>query len=97
MAKRSRTVNQITGIPHYRPIFRGPLASVSNGTARGQILARPWVLGEDMSDISVGAQDLANMGARDDPLKEGMVAQDPDNLNDQWFINKEYFDKNYEA
>jgi len=49
---------------------------------------RPYVVGEDMSGISVSAEDTLEEG--------GMIARNPENHKDQWYVGKEFFLKNYE-
>lgn len=50
---------------------------------------RPYVYGEDLSTISVSAED--------DPLTDmGMVARNPSNHKDQWYVARAYFDDNFE-
>lgn len=50
---------------------------------------RPYVPGEDMSGISVNAEDT--------PEEGGMIAWNPDNPADQWYVAKKFFEDNYEA
>ena len=56
---------------------------------KGTILLRPYILGEDMSKFSVNVVD-------DPPSDMGMVAQNPQNPADQWYVARQYFDNNYE-
>ena len=50
---------------------------------------RPYVPGEDLSGVSVSA--------RDDPETDrGMIARNPDKHDDQWYVAKAYFFKNFE-
>jgi len=49
---------------------------------------RPYVLGEDMKGISVSPEDLLEEG--------GMIAINPDNSKDQWYVTKKFFNENYE-
>jgi len=50
---------------------------------------RPYVKGEDLTNISVSAED--------NPENDmGMIARNPDNHDDQWYVAREYFDKNLE-
>jgi len=54
------------------------------------ILARPYVKGEDLTGVSVSD--------RDDPETDmGMIAQDMENENDKWYINRNFFEENYES
>ena len=47
---------------------------------------RPYVLGEDMTDISVSVEDTPELG--------GMIAIGADN-NAKWYVSKTFFDKMY--
>lgn len=49
---------------------------------------RPYVPGEDMTGISVSAVDTLKVG--------GMIARNPVNHEDQWYVAKEYFLDNLE-
>jgi hypothetical protein len=44
---------------------------------------RPYVPGEDLTDISVSSQDT--------PQDGGMIARNPDNHSEQWYVNEAYF------
>jgi hypothetical protein len=48
---------------------------------------RPYVPGEDMSGISVNAEDTPEPG--------GMIAVNPSNPKDQWYVAKKFFEDNY--
>jgi len=48
---------------------------------------RAYVKGEDLSKISVADVD-------DPETDMGMVARNPDNHDDQWYVAREYFNKN---
>lgn len=50
---------------------------------------RPYIPGEDLSNISVNAEDTPEQG--------GMIAVNLDNPKDQWYVAKQFFEKNYEA
>lgn len=50
--------------------------------------ARPYEPGEDLSAVSVSKEDTPDNG--------GLIAMNPDNPKDQWFINAEYAAKNLE-
>lgn len=56
---------------------------------KGVTKMRPYVNGESLEGVSVSEVD--------DPSQGGMIACDPDNDADKWFVSKDYFDKNYEA
>jgi len=50
---------------------------------------RPYVKGEDMTNICISPED--------DPENDmGMVARNPKNSNDQWYVARAYFDDNLE-
>lgn len=48
---------------------------------------RPYVPGEDLVDISVSATDT--------PAPGGMVARNPENHADQWYVAADYFGDNF--
>lgn len=51
---------------------------------------RPYVSGEDLSNVSVSAED--------DPETDlGVIARNPDNHKDQWYVSRAYFDRNFEV
>ena len=50
---------------------------------------RPYILGEDLTNISVNKED-------DPENDQGMIARNPDNHEDQWYVNRAYFNKNFE-
>ena len=49
---------------------------------------RPYVEGEDLSAVSVSVEDEPTVG--------GMVARNPKNHNDQWYVAEKYFNDNLE-
>ena len=49
---------------------------------------RPYVLGEDMTGISVQKEDTPELG--------GMIAVNPLNSEDRWYVAKTFFNDNYE-
>lgn len=49
---------------------------------------RPYIEGEDMTGISVAECDTPEPG--------GMIAVDPENPVDKWYVAKDFFEKNYE-
>jgi hypothetical protein len=51
---------------------------------------RPYVPGEDLAAQNISVQ------SEDTPEEGGMIAQNPDNLNDQWYVGKKFFLDNYE-
>lgn len=54
---------------------------------------RPHVAGEDMTNISVSNPDKLNGGPDAD---RGMVARNPKNHDDQWYVARKYFEDNFE-
>ena len=50
---------------------------------------RPYVVGEDMTQVSVAAVDNPETDM-------GMVARNPLNHKDQWYVAKKYFEDNLE-
>ena len=48
---------------------------------------RPYMPGEDLSGVSVSAEDTPETG--------GMIACNPDNPADKWYVAKDFFEKNY--
>jgi hypothetical protein len=66
------------------------MSEFKNYPRKGSCTARPYVPGEDLSHISVSEPDLNRHS-----LDGGMIARNPDNHADQWYINPEFFAKNY--
>ncbi len=53
------------------------------------VIMRPYILGEDLSNISVSKED--------DPMNDlGMIAKNPNNEKDQWYVARKYFEENFE-
>ena len=50
---------------------------------------RPYVTGEDLTGVSVSEQDTPELG--------GMIARNPSNHADMWYVAKAFFESNYEA
>jgi len=53
---------------------------------------RPYVVGEDVTNVSISQADLDNGS----PLEGDMIARNPKNHDDQWLVAKKYFDDNLE-
>ena len=51
---------------------------------------RPYVLGEDLTNISVADVDTPS-------TDRGMVARNPQNHDDQWYVARKYFEDNLES
>jgi len=48
---------------------------------------RPYILGEDMTGISVNKEDTPEVG--------GMIAVNANNSEDRWYVAKNFFAENY--
>lgn len=57
---------------------------------KGWIEMRPYISGENTRCISISPEDIKH------GLDGGMIARNPDNHADQWFVAKDFFEKNYE-
>lgn len=55
---------------------------------KGVQIMRPYQPGEDLSSVSVSKEDTPELG--------GMIAVNPNNPNDKWYVSKEFFETNYE-
>lgn len=56
---------------------------------KGLAEMRPYIKGEDLSNVSVSKED--------DPEKDmGMIARNPLNHKDQWYVARQYFYDNFE-
>lgn len=49
---------------------------------------RPYIHGEDLSKVSISKEDV--------PEEGGMIARNPKNHEDQWYVAKKYFEENLE-
>lgn len=49
---------------------------------------RPYIPDEDLQGVSVSQEDA--------PAEGGMIARNPDNHADMWYVNQVYFKKNME-
>lgn len=49
---------------------------------------RPYEPGEDLTGVSVNKEDTPETG--------GMIAINPQNQEDRWYVAKKFFDDNYE-
>ena len=55
---------------------------------------RPWHPKESkVGDVSISTED---MNEAKGPGPYGMLACNPDNLNDLWYVARKYFEENYE-
>ena len=50
---------------------------------------RPYIMGEDLTGVSVSEQDTPEIG--------GMIAINPRNHADKWYVAKKFFEDNYEV
>jgi len=48
---------------------------------------RPYIPGEDLAGISISPED--------NPEEGGMIAINPNNPNDKWYVAKKFFEDNY--
>lgn len=55
---------------------------------KGVTEMRPYEKDEDLTGVSVSEVD-------DPPNDMGMIARNPDNHDDRWYVTKKYFDENY--
>lgn len=55
---------------------------------KGTAMMRPYLPGESLEGISVSAVDTPELG--------GMIATNPANRADQWYVAKKYFEDNFE-
>jgi hypothetical protein len=63
----------------------------ANYRKKGVQPMRPHIPGEDMAGISVSVPDADNLSE-----PGGMIARNPMNPADQWYVAAEFFQKNYE-
>ena len=49
---------------------------------------RPYIPGESLDGISVNKEDTPELG--------GMIAENPENEEDRWYVAKVFFEENYE-
>lgn len=59
---------------------------------KGTSEMRPYVLGEDLTDVSMSVEDARN----NSPQEGDMIARNPKNHKDQWLVAKKYFEENLE-
>ena len=57
---------------------------------KGSTPMRPYMPGENLIGVSVSDENMP-------PKEGGMIAYDPTNPVDQWYISKAYFEEHYEA
>ena len=50
---------------------------------------KPYTLGDNLEGVSVSPEDTLETG--------GMIAVNPDNNKDKWYISKAFFEANYEV
>ena len=56
---------------------------------KGFCEARPYIVGEDLTGISVSEGDMP-------PQEGGMIARNPNDHTDMWYINPTYFAENFD-
>lgn len=65
-----------------------PVPPYKSYIRKGLSEMREYVLGEDLKGVSVASVDTPALG--------GMIARNPENHADQWYVAKEYFEANLE-
>lgn len=65
-----------------------PKPAIQNYRKKNVQPMRPYILGEDMTGISVNKEDTPELG--------GMIAVNPKNGEDRWYVAKQFFLDNYE-
>jgi hypothetical protein len=55
---------------------------------KGVVELRPYIPGEVLTRVSVSPADTPQIG--------GMIARNPANPDDQWYVARDFFDLNYE-
>ena len=84
IARLGGRVRPKPGTPHYTTEER--MWTQYRRTAIAEM--RPYIPGEDLAKISVSKEDH--------PQDGGMIARNPDNHDDQWYVNGAYFAKHFE-
>lgn len=56
---------------------------------KGMAEMRPYIPGEDLTNISVSKEDI--------PKEGDMIARNVNNFNDQWLVAEKYFKDNFEG
>lgn len=59
---------------------------------RGLSEMRPYVIGEDVTGVSISEADKENGSPKDGD----MIARNPNDYGDQWLVAKKYFEDNLE-
>jgi hypothetical protein len=57
---------------------------------------RPYVPGESLEGISISNPDALTRVHEPDVFNRGMIARNPANHADQWYVASAYFDANFE-
>jgi hypothetical protein len=68
-----------------------PVSSWKTYLRTGSCEARPYILGEDMTGISVNKEDVHEVST----TGGGMILRNPENHQDQWYVAKAFFANNY--
>jgi hypothetical protein len=55
---------------------------------KGIVELRPYIIGEDLSMISISQED--------NPKEGDMIARNLENYDDMWLVDKEYYEKHFE-
>jgi hypothetical protein len=64
------------------------MSEYKNYRKKGVTPMRPYEPGEDLSGVSVSDEDT--------PQEGGMIAMNPDNPEDKWYVAEAYFTEHYE-
>lgn len=64
----------------------------NNYKRKGLSEMRPYVLGEELTGVSISEADKQNGS----PKEGDMIARNPKNHDDQWLVAKKYFEDNLE-
>lgn len=64
------------------------MSQFKNYRKKGLQPMRPYIPGEDLTSISVNKEDT--------PEEGGMIAVNPMNQEDRWYVAKDFFNNNYE-
>lgn len=72
----------------YKGLERADLSGFKAYRKVGHQLMRPYIEGEDMTSIAVSPTDTPELG--------GMIAMNPKDPKDIWYVAKVFFADNYE-
>ena len=69
---------------------------MKNYRKKGTTPMRPYIPGESLDGCAACGSKRVSVSAEDTPGEGGMIAHNPDNPSDQWYIAKAYFEGHYE-